>query len=147
MTFHLRTIYRAVQARNGSRVRCDSLTEGGAQGFKTHPPGVSGARLSPAPTRPLRRPAAKVSHLTRINSASRRTKQALPAFRDLLRRTNLNPLTATITYTEGRTPPAGPVALSLAEGDRRRGVRQILPDGKSAAQAGTDGDRAEAADA
>jgi hypothetical protein len=33
-------------------------------------------------------------------------KEALQAFPDLLRRTNPDPMTATITYTDGRTLPA-----------------------------------------
>ena len=77
-------------------------------------PGVSRARLSPAPTRPLRHPAAKVSHLHSNQQRLTAHEAGSAGIHDLLRRTNPNPQTATITYTEGRTPPSGPVALSLA---------------------------------
>src|SRR5258707_10337453 len=69
-------------------------------------PGLSRARLSPAPTRPLRRPAAKVStYSNQQRLTAHETGSA--GIHDLLRRTNPNPLTATITYTGlGRPLPA-----------------------------------------
>jgi hypothetical protein len=51
---------------------------------------------------------------TRINSASWRTKQAPQVLTIYFDGRIPSPQTATITYTEGRTPPSGPVALSLA---------------------------------
>ncbi len=61
-----------------------------------------------------------------VGIRSSRVETSAPGVHDLLRRTNPDPMTATITYTDGRTLPSLPNRCAASIGGRRRGRRRSV---------------------